>query len=61
MSGAGIYYFYIVLGLVASLLGFFVFFYVKPLYQRITGLIIGLSGLLFAIISIVILRMLRGG
>ncbi|GEM_PF-4809988 len=54
-----LYYFYIILGLFSSLLGFFVFFYVKPKYQRITGLIIGISGLIFAVISFLIIRMLR--
>ena len=61
MRNLTVYYFYIVLGLVSSLLGFFVFFYVKPRYQKVTGLIIGLSGIIFAAISYIIIKMLKGG
>ncbi len=61
MKNTGIYYFYIVLGLFSSLLGFFVFFYVKPRYQKVTGIIIGFSGLIFAVIAYIILKMLKGG
>ena len=57
----GLYYFYIVLGIIAAILGFFVFFYVRPLYQRITGLIIGFSGIIFVIVAIYVMKMLRGG
>ena len=61
MTGKELYYFYILLGAISSILGFFVFFYVKPMYQRITGLIVGVAGILFIIISIIVLRMLSGG
>lgn len=57
----GLYYFYIVLGIIAAILGFFVFFYVKPLYQRITGLIIGFSGIIFVVVAIYVMKMLHGG
>ena len=57
----GLYYFYIVLGAISAILGFFVFFYVKPLYQRITGLIIGFAGLAFILISLIVMHMLKGG
>ncbi len=61
MKGRELYYFYIILGTISSLLGFFVFFYVKPMYQRITGLIVGIAGFLFIIVSLLVLRILSGG
>ncbi len=61
MKGRELYYFYIALGSVSAILGFFVFFYVKPIYQRITGLIVGVAGILFILVAILVLKMLSGG
>jgi len=55
-----LFYFYFVLGITTGILGLYVFFKVKITYQRVSGIITGISGIIFALISLFLISRMGG-
>ena len=55
-----LFYFYFVLGVFTGILGLYVFFKVKITYQRVSGIITGISGIIFALISLFLILYIGG-